>query len=38
MMFALVGSLESLLIVEAVDRLDPLKRKSDADRDLWAIN
>lgn len=37
MMFALVGSLESLLTVEAVDRLDPLKRKSDADRDLWAI-
>jgi MFS superfamily sulfate permease-like transporter len=35
-MFALVGSLESLLTVKAMDMLDPYKRKSDANKDLIA--
>ena len=35
-MFALVGSLESLLTVKAMDMLDPFKRKSDANKDLIA--
>lgn len=33
----LVGSLETLLSANAVDKLDPLKRKSDIDRDLAAV-
>lgn len=36
-MFALVGSLESLLTVKAMDMLDPFKRKSNANKDLIAI-
>ena len=36
-MFALVGTLESLLTVKAVDMLDPYKRKSDSNKDLIAI-
>jgi MFS superfamily sulfate permease-like transporter len=33
----LVGSLETLLVTNAVDKLDPYKRKSDLDRDLAAV-
>lgn len=35
-MFALVGSIESLLTVCAVDSLDPEKKKSDLNKDLMA--
>ncbi|MEI7994326.1 MAG: solute carrier family 23 protein [Methylococcaceae bacterium] len=34
---SLVGSLESLLVTTAVDKLDPYQRSSDLDRDLTAI-
>jgi MFS superfamily sulfate permease-like transporter len=37
LMFALIGSLESLLTIKAVDLSDPYKRKSSANRDLLAI-
>jgi MFS superfamily sulfate permease-like transporter len=36
-MFALVGSLEALLTVKAIDMLDPYKRKSDYNKDLMAV-
>jgi MFS superfamily sulfate permease-like transporter len=36
-MFALVGSLESLLTVKAIDMMDPFRRKSDTNKDLIAI-
>jgi MFS superfamily sulfate permease-like transporter len=36
-MFALVGSLESLLTVKAIDMMDPYKRKSNTNKDLIAI-
>jgi MFS superfamily sulfate permease-like transporter len=36
-MFALVGSLEALLTVKAIDMLDPYKRKSNSDKDLIAV-
>lgn len=36
-MFALIGSIESLLTVKAVDILDPFKRKAKANKDLIAV-
>jgi MFS superfamily sulfate permease-like transporter len=36
-MFALVGSLEALLTVKAIDMLDPYRRKANANKDLIAI-
>lgn len=36
-MFALIVSIESLLTVKAIDFLDPYKRESNADKDLWAV-
>jgi MFS superfamily sulfate permease-like transporter len=36
-MFALIGSLESLLTVKAIDMLDPYKRKSNYNKDLVAL-
>jgi MFS superfamily sulfate permease-like transporter len=35
-MFALVGSIESLLTAKAMDMMDPEKRRSDLDKDLFA--
>jgi MFS superfamily sulfate permease-like transporter len=34
---SLIGSLESLLVTTAVDKLDPYQRSSDLDRDLTAV-
>jgi MFS superfamily sulfate permease-like transporter len=36
-MFALVGSLESLLTVKAIDLMDPFKRKSNTNKDMIAL-
>ncbi|MGK0138933.1 MAG: MFS superfamily sulfate permease-like transporter [Algoriphagus sp.] len=36
-MFMLVGSLESLLTVKAVDMMDPYQRKSDPNKDMIAV-
>lgn len=36
-MLALVGSLESLLTVSAIDSLDPKKQKSNLDSDLFSV-
>jgi MFS superfamily sulfate permease-like transporter len=36
-LYALIGSIESLLTAKAVDNLDPFKRKTDYDKDLIAV-
>lgn len=36
-LYALIGSIESLLTAKAVDNLDPYKRKSDFNKDLIAV-
>ena len=36
-LFTLIGSIESLLTVKAIDGLDPFKRKSNANKDVIAI-
>ena len=36
-LFSLIGSIESLLTAKAMDQLDPYKRKSNFNKDLWAV-
>lgn len=36
-LFALIGSIESLLTVNAIDKMDTFKRKSDPNKDLLAV-